>query len=164
MNAIGRHGLVLALLGGAALVIGGAAVRAESEPGTDMSGKWFEELSQELALTETQQTQVKAIGEEYRPRMAQLREQMAQLHTQMMQLHEQKMTLKEEKHAKIKAALTPEQQGKFDAWRQKKSEYMRGYMAGKMGGKQGKHGMCPMCGTGQADGADGADAGTPATP
>jgi Spy/CpxP family protein refolding chaperone len=154
MKAIGRHGLLLALIGSAALAAGGAAARAESEPGKDKSGKWLEQLTQELTLTEAQQAQVKAVGEEFRPRKEQLKGQMTQLHEQMMQLHEQMKTLQDEKHAKIRAALTPEQQTKFDAWRQD----TMGHMKGKMGRK---HGMCPMCGAGHDNGQDG---GTPAAP
>lgn len=76
----------------------------------------LDHLTQELTLTDAQKTQVKAILEADTPRIQAVFEDQEQ---PVEQKSEKVRQIRQEMDGKIKAALTPEQQTKFDAMQKK---------------------------------------------
>ena len=72
-------------------------------------GKHLEFLDKKLQLTDEQRGRVDQLLKQY--------------HTRAQSLKEQLESLKQEKHEKIKALLTPEQQGKFEKIHARKKDH-----------------------------------------
>lgn len=90
-----------------AVLLTGAPAQADDEAKKDMTQHRVEKLTKVLELTADQQAQVLTVAQDYHARRTALKDQL--------------QALKQEEDAQVKTLLTPDQQGKYDQWQQRKA-------------------------------------------